>query len=81
MIPSLPTRIQARTIKGIMTNGNLIPSLYVLRYFNRIWKRKQVVHHAPIVLPKAAGMDDMELGGITPTSVTTAVMYDGGVRS
>ena len=31
--------------------------------------------------PKARGMELIESGGITPTSVTTAVMLDGGVRS
>lgn len=39
-------------------------------------------HHAPIdALPSAPGIDDIELGGIMPTSVTTAVMHDGGVKS
>ena len=32
-------------------------------------------------LPSAPGIDDIELGGIMPTSVTTAVMHDGGVKS
>lgn len=44
-------------------------------------ENKHIYTHVPIVLPRAAGMDDIELGGITPTSVTTAVIYDGGVRS
>lgn len=32
-------------------------------------------------LPSASGIELIELGGITPTSVTTAVMLVGGVRS
>lgn len=31
--------------------------------------------------PNATGRELIELGGIVPTSVTTAVMFDGGVRS
>ena len=31
--------------------------------------------------PRATGIELIELGGITPTSVTTAVMHVGGVRS
>lgn len=34
-----------------------------------------------VTLPSAPGIDDIELGGIMPTSVTTAVMHDGGVKS
>jgi len=34
-----------------------------------------------LILPKAMGIELMLLGGISPTSVTTAVMEDGGVRS
>ena len=33
------------------------------------------------VLPRARGIELILLGGIKPTSVTTAVMYVGGVRS
>ena len=41
-----------------------------------------ILNQAPIVvLPSAPGIDDIELGGMMPTSVTTAVMHDGGVRS
>ena len=31
--------------------------------------------------PSASGIELIELGGMTPTSVTTAVMVEGGVRS
>jgi len=34
-----------------------------------------------LILPKAIGIELMLLGGISPTSVTTAVIEDGGVRS
>lgn len=34
-----------------------------------------------ICLPNASGIELMEFGGIMPTSVTTAVILDGGVRS
>lgn len=34
-----------------------------------------------VVRPSASGIELMELGGITPTSVTTAVILEGGVRS
>ena len=39
--------------------------------------------HGPyhIRRPNASGMELIESGGITPTSVTTAVILDGGVRS
>jgi len=32
-------------------------------------------------LPRAKGIELILLGGISPTSVTTAVIYVGGVRS
>lgn len=34
-----------------------------------------------VVRPSASGIELIELGGITPTSVTTAVMLEGGVKS
>jgi hypothetical protein len=34
-----------------------------------------------VCLPRAKGIELMELGGMTPTSVTTAVMLVGGVKS
>jgi hypothetical protein len=34
-----------------------------------------------VVRPSASGIELIELGGITPTSVTTAVILEGGVRS
>ena len=40
-----------------------------------------VIHGVYNNRPRATGMELIELGGITPTSVTTAVMQFGGVRS
>ena len=34
-----------------------------------------------VCLPNVSGIELMELGGIIPTSVTTAVMFAGGVKS
>lgn len=34
-----------------------------------------------VVRPSASGIELIELGGITPTSVTTAVILEGGVKS
>jgi hypothetical protein len=34
-----------------------------------------------LVFPSASGIELMLLGGIKPTSVTTAVMHVGGVKS
>lgn len=49
---------------------------------NAIDRINNSAHHAPMVaLPSAPGIDDIELGGMMPTSVTTAVMHDGGVKS
>lgn len=49
---------------------------------NKYSNLQSTAYQAPIVvLPSAPGIDDIELGGIIPTSVTTAVMHDGGVKS
>lgn len=42
-------------------------------------RQKSLNHN--IVLPSARGIELMLLGGIKPTSVTTAVIYVGGVKS
>ena len=41
------------------------------------------MHHVNynVVFPSARGIELILLGGMSPTSVTTAVMYVGGVKS
>lgn len=68
-------RISASTIPSIPVNNiSIVPNKINPAYY---WTETSYVD----CLPKVSGIELMELGGMMPTSVTTAVIFDGGVRS
>lgn len=68
--------------------SNLYPRTTCCTSLSRIHQQRHSRFYPRIVgntykfcLPSAKGIELIELGGMIPTSVTTAVMLEGGVRS